>query len=291
VEENTNEMMQTATKPSNPLAQFYRQPKIYIKLPSQGRFYPNGTLDVSSNEEYPVFAMTAKDELMFKTPDALLSGQSTVEIIKSCIPAIKDPWQMPTIDLDFCLMAIRVATYGSDMEINATCPRCGDNNPYLLNLTDWMGKFGTFQYQDTVNVDPLVVKIRPYSYKEMTKTTLKTLHQQKLVNIASNDEMSDEEKMDKFNQGFIQLTALTVEVIADCIVKIETPDGPSTDKAQIKDFINNCSSEVFDKISKHIQNIKTQIELPPQHVKCTGCENEYDVPIAMDQSNFFGARS
>jgi hypothetical protein len=228
---------------------------------------------------------------MFKTPDALLSGQSTVEIIKSCIPAIKDPWQMPTIDLDFCLMAIRVATYGSDMEINATCPRCGDNNPYLLNLTDWMGKFGTFQYQDTVNVDPLVVKIRPYSYKEMTKTTLKTLHQQKLVNIASNDEMSDEEKMDKFNQGFIQLTSLTVEVIADCIVKIETPDGPSTDKAQIKDFINNCSSEVFDKISKHIQNIKTQIELPPQHVKCTGCENEYDVPIAMDQSNFFEARS
>lgn len=278
-------------KPTNPLAQFYRQPKIFITLPSKGKYYPAGSLDVSTNEEYPVFAMTAKDELMFKTPDALLSGQSTVEIIKSCIPAIKDPWQMPTIDLDFCLMAIRVATYGQNMEINALCPKCGDNNPYEINLTDWMGKFSQFNYQDTIDADPLMVQIRPYSYKEMTKTTLRTLQQQKLINIAADDELSDEEKLDRFSKGFVQLTELTVDVIADCIVKIETPTGPATDKVQIKEFINNCSSEVFDKISKHVQNIKAEIELPAQHVKCTGCENEYNVPVTMDQSNFFGARS
>ena len=99
----------------NPLSNWFRQPKIYVKLPSQGRFYPPNTLDVSSNDEYPVFAMTAKDELMFKTPDALLSGQSTVEIIKSCIPAIKEPWQMPSIDVDFALIAIRIATYGENI--------------------------------------------------------------------------------------------------------------------------------------------------------------------------------
>ena len=32
--------------------------------------------------------MTAKDEMMFKTPDALLNGQATVDVIQSCIPAI-----------------------------------------------------------------------------------------------------------------------------------------------------------------------------------------------------------
>lgn len=291
MEQNTNQTMQTTTKSVNPLAQFYRQPKIYIKLPSQGRFYPNGSLDVSSNEEYPVYAMTAKDELMFKTPDALLSGQSTVEIIKSCIPSIKDPWEMPSIDLDFCLMAVRVATYGSEMEINATCPKCGDNNPYLLNLADWMGKFSQFNYQETISADPLIIHIRPYSYKEITKTALRTMEQQRLVNIASDDSMSDEEKIDKFGKGFVSLTHLTVDLIANCITKIETPDGTTTDLAQIKEFIGNCSAEIFSKISVHIQNIKNEIELPPQHVKCTGCENEYDVPVAMDQSNFFGARS
>jgi hypothetical protein len=33
----------------NPLTSFYRQPKIYVKLPSKGEFYPPGSLDVSAN--------------------------------------------------------------------------------------------------------------------------------------------------------------------------------------------------------------------------------------------------
>ena len=74
------------TPPANPLSGYYRQPKIYIRLPSGGEYYPEGALDVSENGDYPVFAMTAKDELMLKTPDALLSGESTVEVIKSCVP-------------------------------------------------------------------------------------------------------------------------------------------------------------------------------------------------------------
>jgi len=80
-------MNQTQPK-KNPLASFYRQPKIYVRLPSKGEFYTPGSLDVSENGEYPVYAMTAKDELLFKTPDALLNGTSTVELIKSCIPAL-----------------------------------------------------------------------------------------------------------------------------------------------------------------------------------------------------------
>ena len=108
----------------NPLSGFFRQPKIYVRLPSKGKFYPDGSLDASADGQYPVYAMTAKDELMFKTPDALLSGQSTVELIKSCIPAILDPWSMPSIDLDFALIAIRIATYGDKMEVGCNCPHC-----------------------------------------------------------------------------------------------------------------------------------------------------------------------
>ena len=89
---------------NNPLKKYFRQPKIFVKLPSQGDYYPAGALDKSTTGEYAVYAMTAKDELLFKTPDALLSGQSTVELIKSCIPAITNPWAMPNIDLDFMIL-------------------------------------------------------------------------------------------------------------------------------------------------------------------------------------------
>jgi len=275
----------------NPLANWFRQPKIYVQLPSKGRFYPPNTLDVSENDEYPVFAMTAKDELMFKTPDALLSGQSTVEIIKSCIPAIKDPWTMPSIDVDFALIAIRIATYGESMEIGTKCPGCETENDYDVNLTNWLGMFSQFTYNDTVAVDPLVVTIRPYTYKEISKTQIKTLEQQKIFNIINDEKLDDEQKVEQFGKSFVKLTELTVDIICDCITKIETPDGASTDKKQIKEFIDNCSKDVFEKISAHLTAIKEQIELKAQNVHCEECGQDYEVPVTMDQSNFFGVRS
>lgn len=287
---NTTESTQPQIA-TNPLAQWYRQPKIYIKLPSKGNYYPNGALDKSSNEEYPVFSMTAKDELMFKTPDALLTGQSTVEVIKSCIPAIKDPWSMPSIDVDFCLIAIRIATYGEKMEVNSKCPHCEEENSYDINLTEWMGRFAGWEYRPTINVDPLVVHVRPYTYKETTKTALKTIEQQRTFNIINDDNMPDEEKLDRFNKSFVKLTELTVEIIADCISKIETPNGTTTDLAQIKDFINNCPKDLFDSITVHLTKMKDSVQLEAQLTRCTSCEKDYTLPITMDQSNFFGARS
>ena len=275
----------------NPLANWYRQPKIYVKLPSEGRFYPQGSLDVSTSGEYPVYAMTAKDELMFKTPDALLTGQSTVELIKSCIPAILDPWQMPSIDLDFALIAIRIATYGEKMEVGCNCPHCDAENSYDVDLQQWFGRFANFQYNDRVDIEPLHVQIRPYNYKELTKTSIKTLEQQRIFQIINNEKISDEEKLDQFGKSFVKLTELTVDIIADCIVSIETPEGSVTDHALIKDFINNCSKDIFEKISQHITAMKEQIELKAQEVQCAECTKIFDLPITMDQSNFFAVRS
>ena len=50
----------------NPLVSFMRQPKIYIRLPSSGEYWPNNSLIASEIGEYPIFSMTAKDELMLK---------------------------------------------------------------------------------------------------------------------------------------------------------------------------------------------------------------------------------
>jgi hypothetical protein len=275
----------------NPLAGWYRQPKIYVSLPSRGKFYPQDALDRSSNDQYAVYAMTAKDELMFKTPDALLTGQSTVELIKSCIPAILDPWSMPSIDLDFALIAIRIATYGDKMEVGCNCPKCNAENNYDVDLTAWFSNFDNFNYVDVVDSNPLLVHIRPYTYKELTKTSIKTMEQQRIFQIINDDTISDEDKMDKFGASFVKLTELTVDIVADCIVKIETPDGSVDDKAMIKDFINNCSKDIFDNVSTHITNMKNQIELKEQSVKCNECGAEFTMPISMDQSNFFAVKS
>jgi hypothetical protein len=275
----------------NPLAGWYRQPKLYVRLPSQGKFYPQAALDRSANEEYAVYAMTAKDELMFKTPDALLTGQSTVEVIKSCVPAILDPWVMPSIDLDFLLVAIRIATYGDKMEVGCSCPHCQAENNYEFPLSPWIQNVSNFVYEDTITIDPLHITIRPYTYREMTKLSIKGLEQQKIFTIINDENMSDESKLEKFGESFVKITELTVDVISDCIVKIETPNGSSTDKDQIKEFINNSSKDIFEKISKHVSDIKDKLDLKATNVQCGECSKTFELPITMDQSNFFAVRS
>jgi hypothetical protein len=281
---------QPINKP-NPLANYFRQPKLYIKLPSRGKFYPEGSLDVSEIDEYAVYAMTAKDELMFKTPDALMNGQATVEVIKSCIPSIKNPWAMPSIDIDTALIAIRIATYGENMEFTSTCPVCSHYNDLVFQLMNYLDVTSEFDYNDLIVLGPLQVYIRPYSYKEISKHAIRTLEQQKLISIVNDDTLSDEEKIDLFGESFVKLTELTVSVIAGCVYKIETPEGVVEDAAMIKEFVENSDKATFNAINERISKMKEEISLKSQHITCESCSHEYDIEITMDQANFFAVGS
>ena len=278
-------------KKANPLANYFRQPKLYLRLPSHGKFYPEGAVDKSEIDEYPVYAMTAKDELMFKTPDALMNGQATVEVIKSCVPAIKNPWQMPSLDLDAVLIAIRMATFGEQMEMHATCPSCQHFNDFTLNLVHYLDKIADTEYQTEINVPPLTIHIRPYSYKEISRTAMKGLEQQKIFNIVNSEDMPDEEKIQKFGDSFVKLTELTVDVVAGCVTKISTPDGDVDDLESIKEFIGNAPSNVFNAVNDRIMDMKEQLTLKAQDVECSECKNQWNVEVTMDQTNFFGKGS
>lgn len=277
--------------PSNPLAGYYRQPKIFIKLPSGGEFYPQGALDTSQDDSYAVYAMTAKDELMFKTPDALINGQATVEVIRSCVPAIRDPWKMPSIDIDAVLIAIRVATYGQNMDVTADCPSCEKRNDYVFNLVGYLEKLSSFQFTTRVEVGPLTVNIRPYSYSETTKASIRAIEQKRIFDVVNDEDMDEEEKLDAFSNSFIKLTELTVDIIAGCITSIVTPEGEVSDGKLIAEFINNAPSDVFNTINEHVVGMKNDIEMSMQHVHCAECSHEYDVNLTIDQSNFFAVRS
>src|SRR5210317_1267823 len=118
----------------NPLQKYFRQPAIYIKLPSEGRYWPQGSIEMTPNRELSVYPMTAMDEITNRTADGLFNGQSVVSVIQSCIPHIKDAWQVPSVDLDTILVSIRIASYGHEMEFESKCPHCQEPNQFGLDL-------------------------------------------------------------------------------------------------------------------------------------------------------------
>lgn len=275
----------------NPLSAYFRQPKIYVKLPSGGQFYPPGALDVSVNGEYPVYSMTAKDELIFKTPDALMNGQATVELVKSCFPSIKNPWAMPSMDIDAVLIAIRIATYGEDMDFQSNCPACNEENTYTLNLINYIEQVQNFQYEPNVSIDELEITLRPYNYKEVTGQSIKALEQQKIFSVINDENLSDQEKLDRFGESFVKLTEMTVDIVAGCISSIKTPQAEVTDPAMIQEFINNAPKEIFNVIVDHVEKMKSTIDLKAQEVECGSCKTPYTITLNIDQSNFFAVRS
>ena len=280
----------------NPLAQFMRQPKIYLKLPSNGAFWENGSINIPENGELPVYSMTAKDELLFKTPDALMNGQGVVEVIQSCIPSIKDGWAIPNIDLDAILIAIRLATYGEELEVSYTVPNTNEQEERTVNLTQLLDSIyahTTWEEEVVIN-ENITCYIRPLTYKHMTKTSLKTFETQKIMQVVNDDRVSDEEKLEVFNKSFSTMTDITVDLIADSIYVIKTPEITVEDAGFIKEFVRNADKEIFDKINARITELKDKNGLQPMKVQATpeqielGAPAEYEVPIGFDNASFFG---
>jgi len=281
------------TEISNPLKKYFRQPKIYVTLPSQGRFYSAGAIDYPENGELPVLAMTARDELVMKTPDALLNGQATVDVIESCVPNIKDAWKLPSIDLDAILVAIRIATYGEQLEITSRVPNIGDERTYTVDLRRILNKLVTVEYEDTIKLNNMIVKIRPLTYREFSSTAIKTFEEQRIFKLVNDESIPDEQKLEMFNKSFKKLTGITIDTLKYCIDKIIIDDSEVSNKNHINEFVDNADKDFFTYITEHLSAEKKKFHIEPLKVMspdediARGAPAEFEIPVTFDQSNFF----
>ena len=291
---NINPLMNKQTKKSeNPLAGHFRTAKIYLTLPSKGMYYPEDSLNMTETGELPVMPMTAKDELALKTPDALLSGQATVDLIQSCIPNIKNAWHMPSLDIDACLIAIRIATYGEHMSISATPPGAKTETDYTVDLRQLLDRYTNAKFDDEFVMDDLTCKIRPLSYKEFSLVSMQTFEEQRIFSLVNNDQIEEEEKLKQFNITFNKIRDITIGMVINSVVSITVGDAVVTARDHIEEFLENTDKKFFKTLSDHIEIQKKAFEVPPMKVRATedqiaeGAASEFELPITFDQSTFF----
>jgi hypothetical protein len=275
---------------TNPLAKHFRQPQLYIKLPSEGRWYPAGSLEMPVTKELPVYAMTARDELTLKTPDALLNGQATVDVIQSCLPNIKDAWQVPSIDLDAILIAIRQATYGNRMDFVSICPHCSSKNDNAIDLSLLGGKITCPDFNENVKIEGLEIYLKPHSYQQFNKSSLESYEQQRILSVVADETLSESEKTTKFNALFKRLLNLTVEQISRSVAGIKTEDGVLVeDPALIDEFFANCNRSIWDAVKSRLEVLSAENKLREIDLVCENedCAKPYSSPITFEMSSFF----
>lgn len=276
----------------NPLKQFFRQPAIYLKLPSAGQYWPPGSLEMPPNNEIPILPMTAIDEITYRTPDALFNGSAVANVIQSCCPSIKNAWKAPNIDINALLVAIRIASYGDKMEIETTCPACTTVAEYSMNLNIVLDSMKPGNFNSTVKRGDLEIYFRPIDYEHQNKMNALQFEQQRIMQTIPNDDsMPEEEKLKQLSLALQAITRITVEAIKSSVAGIRTPQALVSEPEFIEEFLLNCDRTLFNEIRDKAIELRAASELKPMDIACNECGHQYEQPLTLDSTNFFAVAS
>ena len=275
-----------AVNSNNPLQKHFRQPAVYLRLPAGGKFWDSKALEMPESMEIPIYPMTIKDEITIKTPDALMNGQGVVDVIHSCCPNIKNAWATPSVDMDAIFIAIRIASYGSSMDIDSVCPHCGEENRHAVDLTQLLDRIQPPDYAP-VEIDDLTFEFMPQNFKNYNDANLVVYEQQKLIAAITDSTLTDEEKVQQFNTIFPRLTDMNVGNIVNNILAINVNGSRVTERHHVKEFIMNCDRKVFAQIKQTVDAFADSAKIKSLAAQCTACSGTYSQELTFDQANFF----
>lgn len=275
----------------NPLKNLYRSKSVYVSLPSKGKYYKSG-LELSIDEELGVMPMTAVDEIKLKSPDALFNGDALFDLIRSCVPDIQDPREIPACDTDIIMMAIKIATHGDKLDVTAKCPSCEAETDYEIPLSNMIASSKPIEEDDVVEInDKVRVYVRPYSLSSQIKGNIQKFHQMRMQLILNND-MSAEDKANLFNEALLQASTISVSLAASNILKVEITDDEDnttevTDENYIMEWVENMDSVTYERVIGRIRTLSDPRVDTGVTLTCSECSHEYNTKVELDPVNFF----
>ncbi len=273
----------------NPLKNYFRTFKLYMKLPSGMSYYTPDVVTFTDKGEIGVLPMTGKDELAFKNPDALLNGEALIEVLTSCVPAVKLPRALLTNDIDALITAIRYATYNDALETELKCPKCGHDNVFKLDLQYALDNMTELEPEYVINLETgLSVFLKPYTFPDLLKGLHSNFEQTKLQRAVESQNLSDAQRSAIYGTAFKEIATVKFELMLSGIVKVvdEGRGVNVTDKKFIKEFLYNIDKKSVDKIHDLLTKIN-QIGIKRTFTaKCTECEHEWESEIDFNPVNF-----
>lgn len=284
-----DKVLQPAMPPVNPLKNYFRTYKLYMPLPSGTSYYAPDAIAFTDKGEVGVMPMTGQDELAFKNPDALLNGEALIEVLASCVPAVKNPRALLTNDIDALITAIRYATYNDSLETELKCPKCGHDNVFKLNLQYALDNMTMLDPEYVVNLETGVsVFLKPYTFPDLLKGLHSNFEQTKLQRAVESENLSDEQRSAIYGKAFKEIATVKFELMMSGITKVvdESQNINVTDKRFIKEFLYNIDKKSIDKIHDLLTEINQIGVKRTFTAKCTECAHEWESEVDFNPVNF-----
>lgn len=271
----------------NPLKQYFRIPAVSLRLPSGGSGYSPDEVEMPESGELPVYPMTAIDEMRAKTPDALFNGTAVAAIIQSCVPAIKNPNNITTIDLDAILVAIRMASTGNRVEIEVTCPECSEQNKFDVDMNGMMNSLKPGNYDQLLKINDISIKFKPLTYGEVNDSAMTQYTIEKTMQNILQLSDDDESKAKMLEQVIQDVNVKTNELVAKTIESISVPGRIVTESEYITEFLLNCDRRMNEQIRTHSFDLASSSKIKPLSVTCPSCSHKFSQPFSLNVSDFF----
>ena len=277
----------------NPLKGRFRAPKSYTRIPSNGTFYGPEVIDVTDTGEYPVFAMTSKDEIMMRNPDALLNGESVAQVIASCVPAVKKPRELLGADVDALMVAIQGATYGDTISMEVNCPECGNTTQTATSVSSLLSTMQPVPENVKIKTeDDLTITIKPVTYETSIAAGVQNFQSTRSLQSIANIE-DDMERLKAFNESYMKLAALNFMVLVDSVHSISGKDEDGedfvvADRSNIQEYLENCETAVGNNITEAVTELNQAGIQKNVTVQCTEeqCGHVFDSALEFDPVNF-----
>jgi hypothetical protein len=275
----------------NPLMAKHRVPKLYCSLPSQLQFYPPDSVKTSINKEVAVYALTVRDQILLKTPDALLNGETMVQIIQSCVPDITDSSMLVEPDINALFVAIRAATNGSRWEWEGECPACKKAQSFMFNLTDMLDTQTKTENDPSVLInDEYVVRVRPFNFKQRHLSLLNEIEESKAGKVLnSQTDLDTEQQAIEITKIVQRISSRLLDLVTMSVVSVQIQSSGQVveEEGFIKEFVLSLTKREADAISSKIKDINNSGIMNKTTLLCESCSNEWEQELDFDPTNFF----
>lgn len=273
----------------NPLTRYYRLPGLHVPLPTRGAFMPPGSVEFTPKGDVPVMPMRAADEMLLKSPDALMSGYAIEKLIESCVPAVKTPNLLSQPDLDVLLLAIRAATNGTSMTVHTECPSCGAEGEFECDLGNILSTMKTIPPENPVRLsDDVIVYVRPHNVGESFRIATASFEEYRQLQALETQGVADEVKSKQANASLDRINKLTLAVTASCIVKVQVPEGPVEDRQAIADFIANVPGPWVKRVTEKLKAVNAMGIDRSVEATCSKCGHQWRAEVEFNPQTFFG---
>lgn len=302
---SSNEAIQA--KPNPLVEKLKKVPGLSIPLPSKGYFYRDGEVDpaVIASGEVHVHPMSARDEIIIRSPDLILNGEAIAKVVARCVPEVKDPFRLCYPDVLAIMIALRIATYGEDFPIKVDNPHYDKELQgsqkvleFSVNLKNVLR--GSVRVEDTsssvvfINEDDDECKqkvvICPIRYQTIVNAAQEAIENPPYIPGRTKEPEEEAEDLLQMKMNIARLKQIrsTLDLAQTALLDMIYEVDGVRDREQIEEWYESVPAGEFDKVTKKIESITTlgpnvQIEIPDPISNKT-----FPATLPLNPSDFFG---